>query len=56
MFFFHMLNLLVIFPVNNDWVYTPNGSQKTKKNIVYTPMVGSQKICVMVYAQFGGSS
>ena len=36
-------------------VYTPGGSPKTNKDIVYTPMVGLPTIRVTVYAYFGGS-
>ena len=43
------------FSVYNAWVYIPGGSPKTNKDRVYTPMVGSQIIYVMVYAHFGVS-
>ena len=41
--------------VDNVCVYTPGGSQITKKDMVYTPMVGSQKINVIVHTHYEGS-
>ena len=36
---------------DNSWVYTHGGSTK-KEKVVYTPMVGSPTISVMLYEQF----
>ena len=39
--------------VESAWVYAPGDSPKTKKDMVYTPMIGSPTISVIVYAHFG---
>ena len=39
--------------VDNVWFYTPVGSPKTDKGVVYTPMGGLPTIIIMVYVHFG---
>ena len=42
------------FSVYYVWFYKPSGSTKTTQHMVYTPIIGSPTIDVMVYALFGG--
>ena len=41
--------------VDNAWVYEPDGSPITNREIVYTPMSGSPKIIVKFYKNYAGS-
>ena len=38
--------------VDDVWVYTTNDSQITIKDMVYTPIVGSPKIIIIVYTHY----
>ena len=40
--------------VDNFWFYKHNASQITNKDMVYTPMGGSQTMNVMVYTHYEG--